>query len=174
MQMVRGNAVLAPCGRILRNNGFGSVGGTRFQGRNYSFDRFRVSNLLKSATGSSNTATETKDLEEGLSDDQKVKLAAAAKPFDDRGHLRAEDKDDTRPRVLVIGSGWGGFNFVKDIDKKKYRVTMISPSNHFLVSTCCYVCALDQVSCQLLRRITFMNNIPSYKCRIIATTRIAH
>jgi NADH dehydrogenase FAD-containing subunit len=38
----------------------------------------------------------------------------------------------TKPRVVVLGTGWGGFRFVKDIDKRYYDVTVVSPRNHFV------------------------------------------
>ena len=38
----------------------------------------------------------------------------------------------SKPRIVVLGSGWGSFNFLQKIDKEKYHVTCISPSNHFL------------------------------------------
>ncbi|GBG27407.1 External alternative NADPH-ubiquinone oxidoreductase B1, mitochondrial [Hondaea fermentalgiana] len=37
-----------------------------------------------------------------------------------------------RPRIVIVGSGWGGYSFLSYIDKKKYDVQVISPSNHFL------------------------------------------
>lgn len=37
-----------------------------------------------------------------------------------------------KPRILVLGSGWGSFNFLHAIDKKKFHVTCVSPTNHFL------------------------------------------
>ena len=37
-----------------------------------------------------------------------------------------------KPRCIILGSGWGGFGFGKDISKSKYDVTLISPRNHFL------------------------------------------
>ena len=37
-----------------------------------------------------------------------------------------------KPRVVVIGCGWGGFRVAKDLDKTKYDVTVLSPRNHFL------------------------------------------
>jgi len=39
---------------------------------------------------------------------------------------------NVKPRILVIGSGWGGYSFLSYIDRKKYDVQVISPSNHFL------------------------------------------
>jgi NADH:ubiquinone reductase (non-electrogenic) len=35
-------------------------------------------------------------------------------------------------KVVVLGTGFSSFRFVKKIDKKKYDVTVISPRNHFL------------------------------------------
>ena len=39
-----------------------------------------------------------------------------------------------KPRVAIIGAGWGGFGFAKNINKKMYDVTLISPRNHFLMT----------------------------------------
>ena len=38
----------------------------------------------------------------------------------------------TKPKIVVVGSGWGGFRVANDLDKNKYDVTVISPRNHFL------------------------------------------
>lgn len=38
----------------------------------------------------------------------------------------------SKPRVVVVGTGWGGFEAAKTIDKDKYSVHVVSPSNHFL------------------------------------------
>ncbi|GAB5354770.1 hypothetical protein AAMO2058_000147900 [Amorphochlora amoebiformis] len=37
----------------------------------------------------------------------------------------------SKPRVVILGSGWGGFYAARSIDKNKYDVRVISPSNHF-------------------------------------------
>ncbi|MEX2016521.1 MAG: FAD-dependent oxidoreductase, partial [Candidatus Hydrogenedentales bacterium] len=36
------------------------------------------------------------------------------------------------PRVLVLGSGFGAFSFLKHVDHRRYAVTVVSPRNHFL------------------------------------------
>ncbi|XP_078156949.1 internal alternative NAD(P)H-ubiquinone oxidoreductase A1, mitochondrial-like [Carex rostrata] len=46
-----------------------------------------------------------------------------------------------KPRVVVLGTGWGACRFLKDIDTKIYDVVCISPRNHMvftplLASTC--------------------------------------
>jgi NADH dehydrogenase FAD-containing subunit len=38
----------------------------------------------------------------------------------------------SKPKVAILGSGWGGFNFGRHISKSKFDVTLISPRNHFL------------------------------------------
>ena len=37
-----------------------------------------------------------------------------------------------RQRVVILGSGWGGCQAARDLDKSLYHVTVISPSNHFV------------------------------------------
>jgi len=37
-----------------------------------------------------------------------------------------------RPRVVVLGTGWGGNTFARKLDKTKFDVRVVSPSNHFL------------------------------------------
>lgn len=39
---------------------------------------------------------------------------------------------DPRPRLVVLGSGFAGFSLVGRLPKRLFRVTMISPANHFL------------------------------------------
>ena len=38
----------------------------------------------------------------------------------------------TKPRVVVLGTGWGGNAFARKLDKAKFDVQVVSPSNHFL------------------------------------------
>lgn len=37
-----------------------------------------------------------------------------------------------KPKVVILGSGWGGFRLANTIDKSKYEVNIVSPTNHFL------------------------------------------
>lgn len=37
-----------------------------------------------------------------------------------------------KPRMVILGTGWGGFRLAREIDKQKYDVTVVSPRNHFL------------------------------------------
>ncbi len=35
-------------------------------------------------------------------------------------------------KVVVLGSGWAGFRFLKGIDQKFFNVSVVSPRNHFI------------------------------------------
>eukprot|EP01084_Bolivina_argentea_P171953 297896_1 len=37
-----------------------------------------------------------------------------------------------RKKVVILGSGWGGYSVAKNINRNHYDVTMVSPRNHFL------------------------------------------
>ncbi|ORX90768.1 nucleotide-binding domain-containing protein [Basidiobolus meristosporus CBS 931.73] len=37
-----------------------------------------------------------------------------------------------KPRLVVLGSGWGAISLLKELDKDKYDVTVVSPNNYFL------------------------------------------
>ena len=37
-----------------------------------------------------------------------------------------------RPRVLILGTGWGGNKMARSLDKSLFDVRVISPANHFL------------------------------------------
>ena len=37
-----------------------------------------------------------------------------------------------RQRLVILGTGWGGYSLLKNIDKKLFDVIVISPRNHFL------------------------------------------
>ena len=41
---------------------------------------------------------------------------------------------NNKPKVVVLGSGWGSFKFLQEIDTKHYDVTVISPRNHFVLT----------------------------------------
>lgn len=41
-------------------------------------------------------------------------------------------KDGKKPKVVILGAGWGGYNFGKYINKDEFEVILVSPRNHFL------------------------------------------
>ena len=38
----------------------------------------------------------------------------------------------SRQRLVILGCGWGAYSVFKNVNRKKYDVTVISPRNHFL------------------------------------------
>ena len=40
--------------------------------------------------------------------------------------------DNGRQTLVILGTGWGGYSLLKNIDKKLFDVIVISPRNHFL------------------------------------------
>lgn len=49
---------------------------------------------------------------------------------DDDSEQRQRMKD--KPRLVILGGGWGGVALVKDLNPDEYHVTVISPTNYFL------------------------------------------
>jgi len=48
-------------------------------------------------------------------------------------HLIDErDFDTSKPRLVILGSGWGAISVIKELEKDNYHVTVISPQNYFL------------------------------------------
>eukprot|EP00948_MAST-09A_sp_MAST-9A-sp1_P000026 g26.t1 len=38
----------------------------------------------------------------------------------------------SKPTAVILGSGWGGFECARRLDKEKWKVIVVSPANHFL------------------------------------------
>ncbi|KAE8210124.1 hypothetical protein CF327_g5962 [Tilletia walkeri] len=77
-------------------------------------------------------------------------LFASSPNFLNQRQSRAASSSTSTPapkrRVVIVGSGWGGYNLARDLDKTKNEVTIVSPSTNFaftplLASVC--VGALD-------------------------------
>lgn len=45
---------------------------------------------------------------------------------------KLNDERDNRERVVVLGSGWAGYTFARELDSKKYQVVIISPRSYFV------------------------------------------
>ncbi|GAA5832999.1 hypothetical protein JCM3766R1_000392 [Sporobolomyces carnicolor] len=59
-----------------------------------------------------------------------------------------------KQRLVILGSGWGGYEVLRKVDKNRYDVTVVSPSSHFAftpllagaaVGTIEYDCAIEPV-----------------------------
>jgi len=46
----------------------------------------------------------------------------------------SDDSIGTKPRVVVLGTGWGAVPLLKHIDTNKYEVVCVSPRNYFLMT----------------------------------------
>lgn len=44
----------------------------------------------------------------------------------------ASSKVGSKPRVVVLGCGWGGMKFLYNVDHTKYDVTLVAPRDHML------------------------------------------
>lgn len=42
------------------------------------------------------------------------------------------EHEDKRERLVILGSGWGAISVLKNLDKDKYNVTLVSDNNYFL------------------------------------------
>ena len=41
-------------------------------------------------------------------------------------------KDTQRKKLVLLGTGWGSYSVLKNVNKKKFDVVVVSPRNHFL------------------------------------------
>lgn len=59
-------------------------------------------------------------------------VAYADLPSDNEKPSLALEQEETRKkRVLVLGTGWAGISFLKDLDISSYDVQVVSPRNYF-------------------------------------------
>jgi len=59
-----------------------------------------------------------------------ISASSSSEVADDNSEPAFEDR--IKPRVLILGSGWGGFTLARRLNKDLYDVRVISPANHFL------------------------------------------
>lgn len=48
-----------------------------------------------------------------------------------QGHVFAAESQP-KPKLVILGSGWGALSVVRELDTSKYDVTIVSPRNYFL------------------------------------------
>lgn len=61
-----------------------------------------------------------------------IMLRAAGAPTTMRRAMLSTAAAKSRPRVLILGTGWGGTKLARGLDKENFDVRLISPANHFL------------------------------------------
>ncbi len=57
--------------------------------------------------------------------------AAAAISFHE-DNTQTIDDPNRKPRVVILGSGWGGYTLARRLQKELFDVRVVSPANHFL------------------------------------------
>jgi NADH:ubiquinone reductase (non-electrogenic) len=84
----------------------------------------------------------------GIRNTPQIKSPNASVPVFDNSEVESDElpelgptKRFDKPRVVVLGTGWGACRFLKDLNTKYYDVVCISPRNHMvftplLASTC--------------------------------------
>lgn len=50
---------------------------------------------------------------------------------DSQSDVGGSVEESPKKRVLVLGTGWAGTSFLKDLDASKYDVQVVSPQNYF-------------------------------------------
>ncbi|CAL1709677.1 unnamed protein product [Somion occarium] len=48
----------------------------------------------------------------------------------------------SKPRLVILGSGWGGYEVLRGINKKRWNITVISPTNYFNFTPLLASCAV--------------------------------
>ncbi|KAI0366509.1 FAD/NAD(P)-binding domain-containing protein [Pilatotrama ljubarskyi] len=63
-----------------------------------------------------------------------------------------------RQRLVILGSGWGGYEILRAIDKKRWNVVIVSPNNYFnftpLLASCCVGTLEFRATVEPVRRYT--------------------
>ena len=73
-----------------------------------------------------------------------------------------ESKQVKKPRIVVLGTGWGSYSFLKSIDTLHYDVTVISPRNYFAFTPMLAASAIGTVEfrsiCEPIRNVNALAN----------------
>lgn len=56
---------------------------------------------------------------------------AEAKPYDSANLVVAAEAEKKKKKVVVLGTGWAGTSFLKNLKDPSYNVEVISPRNYF-------------------------------------------
>eukprot|EP00904_Undaria_pinnatifida_P001579 jgi/Undpi1/11421/HiC_scaffold_30.g13718.m1 len=61
----------------------------------------------------------------------RVRVGTAAPQLQLRG-ISSNAAAERRQKLVILGTGWGGFRLAREVNKERYDVTVVSPRNHFL------------------------------------------
>ncbi|KAJ7057162.1 FAD/NAD(P)-binding domain-containing protein [Mycena amicta] len=83
-----------------------------------------------------------------------LRTRALARPIAAPLRNFSSSRPHQKQRLVIIGSGWGGYPLLRGVDKKRWDVTVISPTNYFnftpLLASCAvgtleFRCAIEPV-----------------------------
>ncbi|TFY57744.1 hypothetical protein EVJ58_g6847 [Rhodofomes roseus] len=77
----------------------------------------------------------------------------------------------SQQHLVILGSGWGGYELLRGIDKKRWHITIVSPNNYFnftpLLASCCVGTLEFRSAIEPVRRYT-----PQVVSRISSVLRV--
>merc|ERR1719507_758198 len=83
------------------------------------------------------------------------------------GSISTEEK---KPKLVILGTGWGSFRVLSDIDADKYDLVVVSPRNHLLFTPMLASSALGTVNqrsiCQPVRPVVAAKKARYYESRV--------
>ncbi|ESK97163.1 ndb1 (nad h dehydrogenase b1) [Moniliophthora roreri MCA 2997] len=70
-----------------------------------------------------------------------------------------------KERLVILGSGWGGYEVLRGVDKKRWDVTMVSPNNYFNFTPLLAGCAVGtlELRCAVEPVRKYAPHITSYQ-----------
>lgn len=71
----------------------------------------------------------------------------------------------TKEKLVILGSGWGGYQVLRNIDKKRWDVTVVSPNGHFAFTPLLAGCAVGTLEfrCTIEPVRRYARQITSYQ-----------
>jgi len=88
-----------------------------------------------------------------------------------RSLATATQEPAAKERLVILGTGWGSFRVLKDIDATKYEVVVVSPRNHLLFTPMLASSALGTVNqrsiCQPVRPVVAQKKAKYYESKVM-------
>ena len=67
-----------------------------------------------------------------------------------------------RERLIILGTGWGSYSVLKNIDKKIFDVIVVSPRNHFLFTPLLCMTTVGTLEFRLVSPVHYSHSYYSY------------
>ncbi|KAF7292785.1 FAD/NAD(P)-binding domain-containing protein [Mycena indigotica] len=72
----------------------------------------------------------------------RVRLSSCRQPYTPSFRHFSSSRPHQKQRLVIIGSGWGGYPLLRGVDKKHWDVTVVSPTNYFNFTPLLASCAV--------------------------------